>query len=324
MAARHLPGAFPFRGALVALLPGGVALLIGVPVTASAFQQARTANSCGTRWYGANAASGVVDVAYTLGDKPPDGITAFAFAAAVDLAFDAWAAVHCSVCANPSTGCAPIACKAQPLGVTFTALGPATPGPFATRCPEPAPGCGSFVQAVQGPEKWPFGKAVIAQTTVVRNTLDGTIVDADILINDVDLNFCLVTCAAGKHDLQSTLTHEIGHFLGMDHSEVAEARMAPYVGQGPADPLALHDDDRLGVCTAYRTKCAPMCSGAGCCMPDGSVKAPKPGDGAGNGGGCCAVTPRRGAQGPWGIGMALAAVAVLARWRRARFKAPAS
>jgi hypothetical protein len=48
----------------------------------------------------------------------------------------------------------------------------------------------------------------------------GEILDADIEINGVFFRFTTQDCdpGAGELDLQNTLTHEMGHFLGLDHT----------------------------------------------------------------------------------------------------------
>ncbi len=62
----------------------------------------------------------------------------------------------------------------------------------------------------------------IAVTRLVAN-LDGRLTDNDILFNP-DLPFS-TTLAPGTFDIEGTLTHELGHALGMDHSGSAVATM---------------------------------------------------------------------------------------------------
>jgi len=95
----------------------------------------------------------------------------------------------------------------------------------------------------------------------------GQILDADTLFrNDGQATFAtpaaLATSAGqGAYDLESLLTHEIGHWLGLDHSAVWRAIMFPFApppgqflgnrptAQAPDGPLA--DDDRTGVRSLY-------------------------------------------------------------------------
>lgn len=94
----------------------------------------------------------------------------------------------------------------------------------------------------------------------------GQILDADIFFNPGDSNVIFSTPAAlsanaKSYDLESILTHELGHFLGFSHSAIWSAMMYPYAPapgtisgmrptvQSPDAPLA--DDDRTGLRILY-------------------------------------------------------------------------
>lgn len=95
----------------------------------------------------------------------------------------------------------------------------------------------------------------------------GQILDSDTLFrNDGQATFAtpgaLATSAgAGAYDFESLLTHEIGHWLGLDHSGVWRAILFPFApppgqflgerptAQTPDAPLA--DDDRTGIRVLY-------------------------------------------------------------------------
>jgi hypothetical protein len=95
----------------------------------------------------------------------------------------------------------------------------------------------------------------------------GQILDSDTLFrNDGQATFAtpsaLGTAAGqGAYDLQSLLTHELGHWMGLGHSAVIRAMMFPYapppgqfLGDRPtpnAPDAALSDDDRTGIRTLY-------------------------------------------------------------------------
>ena len=55
-------------------------------------------------------------------------------------------------------------------------------------------------------------------------------------------------------DLQSILTHEAGHFLGLAHSPDAEATMAAQYYEGTTTFRSLAADDVAAVCAAYPPK----------------------------------------------------------------------
>jgi hypothetical protein len=94
----------------------------------------------------------------------------------------------------------------------------------------------------------------------------GQILDADIFFSPGDSNTTFATPLAlsahpKSYDLESILTHELGHFLGFSHSAVWNAMMFPYAHmqgtfsmprpttQQPDSPLG--DDDRTGLRVLY-------------------------------------------------------------------------
>jgi hypothetical protein len=94
----------------------------------------------------------------------------------------------------------------------------------------------------------------------------GQILDADIYFDPTDAQVTFATPAAlptspKAYDLQSLLTHELGHLLGFSHSAVWSAMMYPYapapgtfngVRPSPQQPDALlGDDDRTGLRILY-------------------------------------------------------------------------
>jgi hypothetical protein len=98
------------------------------------------------------------------------------------------------------------------------------------------------------------------------STFVGEILDADVLVRPADATTTFATPAAlaanpAAYDLQSVLTHEIGHMLGLGHSNVWRAVMFPFVPpsgqflgsrptpQVPDAPLA--EDDRAAARVLY-------------------------------------------------------------------------
>lgn len=74
---------------------------------------------------------------------------------------------------------------------------------------------------------------------------DGEIVHFDIEINAE--HFVWSTDGNNQHhDLQNTLTHELGHALGLDHSSISQATMAASSTAGETSKRALHEDDKEG------------------------------------------------------------------------------
>jgi hypothetical protein len=94
----------------------------------------------------------------------------------------------------------------------------------------------------------------------------GQILDADIFFNPSGSSLTFATPAAlpsspNSYDLESLLTHELGHFLGFSHSAIWSAMMYPFApapgtftgsrptAQQPDAPLG--DDDRTGLRILY-------------------------------------------------------------------------
>jgi hypothetical protein len=164
-------------------------------------------------------------------------------------------------------------------GVSGTALIPASLAPLASTATQNA--CSSdglnsicFDQSDAG-----FTPGVLAFTRVISAdhigaqigagapaTQIGQILDADIYFNPQDSHTQFATPAAlasnpSAYDLESVLTHELGHFFGFSHSAVWSAMLFPYApapgaftgsrptAQQPDAPLS--DDDRTGLRVLY-------------------------------------------------------------------------
>jgi uncharacterized protein (TIGR03437 family) len=85
--------------------------------------------------------------------------------------------------------------------------------------------------------------------TVVSYQGDGTITDTDIIFSP---NYTFSTTnAPGAYDLQSVLTHELGHSLGADHTGILGATMFQYTQAGDTHQRALSPDDIAFVGAVY-------------------------------------------------------------------------
>lgn len=95
----------------------------------------------------------------------------------------------------------------------------------------------------------------IACTTVVTRRAAGEILDADIDLNLAEHEFVLEPIGGSQaFDLQSVLTHEIGHLLGFNHTQPdhPEAVMWPYASWGDeATRRELAEDDINTLCETY-------------------------------------------------------------------------
>ncbi len=164
-------------------------------------------------------------------------------------------------------------------GVSGTTLVPATLAPLTRTATQNACGADGVNSICFDQADMAFTPGVLAFTRVI--TTDqigiqvgssavasqlGQILDADIYFNPSDSLITFATPQAlavtpTAYDLESVLTHELGHFLGFSHSAVWSAMMFPFApapgtitgirptAQQPDAPLG--DDDRTGLRVLY-------------------------------------------------------------------------
>ena len=111
-------------------------------------------------------------------------------------------------------------------------------------------------------ENWEYDSHTLAVTLKTFQSSTGKIVDSDIIVNGMEFEWG-IDGATDKHDVQNTLTHEIGHFLGLEHVDIPEATMYASASIGEILKRELHSDDMMGIRTLY-----PNYSGSN---TDGSV-----------------------------------------------------
>lgn len=107
---------------------------------------------------------------------------------------------------------------------------------------------------------WDFPPNVIAVTTTSYRQDTGEIVDADIELNEARFLFSTVDAPPCSRegqrgcvgtDLANTVTHEIGHMLGLDHSPVSGATMFASADFGETSKRSLAEDDERAICDIY-------------------------------------------------------------------------
>lgn len=152
---------------------------------------------------------------------------------------------------------------------------------------------------------WTHGPGVLGLTTLTYDTCTGVVVDADIELNSGDFSFSAADVPpVGHTDLRNTVTHEVGHFLGLDHTPDRKATMYAKAPAGETIKRDLDPDDEEGLCYIYAQDDQP-CPADGCTPPQ-SV-------GSTSGGGSCAASAGGGAPLP------LAAIAgLMFAWRASR------
>jgi hypothetical protein len=90
----------------------------------------------------------------------------------------------------------------------------------------------------------------LAFTTVTFDVATGLILDADVEINSLD-NEITGGEQPVAYDLESILTHELGHLLGLAHSPDPIATMNPSYEPGTTSQRDLETDDVGAICAAY-------------------------------------------------------------------------
>lgn len=104
-------------------------------------------------------------------------------------------------------------------------------------------------------EDWPYEARNLAATLITINTRTNEIIDADIAFNADDNDFRVVeqpVQGEKKYDVQNTLTHELGHALGLMHNtQDSTTVMYPSAVPGETSKRALAADDRAGLGALY-------------------------------------------------------------------------
>ncbi len=236
-----------------------IAIALGwlwLPSTALAWVQTQVGTGCGERWLGST-------IDFHLQNVSLDTVSDGDYQATVDAAMVSWQTVACDTCQGAKANVPGTPCPSHPIGFTLENKGFAhtdTLGPDCTgkdaqgKCTGYSPN-GNFIIPIKA--NWPFGVSVLSQTVVTANLSTGELVDADIAIDDVDHDFCVGNCSAGRVNLCDTLTHEMGHALGLGHSPDAQATMYAFNTAQPGEKCSLAQDDRDGICHAYTTTCDP-------------------------------------------------------------------
>jgi hypothetical protein len=176
-------------------------------------------------------------VRWFASDRGVNGVTATQFQTEVASAFATWEAVPTA-------------------SIAFQFVG------FTSASPAPDDGI-----SVLGFEPEPDLDRVLGATSFVVDTLTGAIVESDVFFNSIFPWSTAAAGEAGRFDLQSVATHEIGHLVGLGHSALGETEIRPEggrrvfatgavmfpisLGRGVTKDRQLQPDDIAGISDLY-------------------------------------------------------------------------
>jgi DNA-binding beta-propeller fold protein YncE len=261
-------------------------LLLGAPRAASAFCPAMTCDpsdasqrcevdqrtKCVTSGQPLFWSSECVTFSIQKDAAPRAGIDYAAVKASVERAFDAWTSVDCNG-------------KSPSLHLTLS-------DPVSCAASEYSKDHHNANIVVFREDEWPYeGGEDALGLTRVRFDPDnnvGELYDTDIEINAVSEPLSVGDPKADEVDLDSLLTHEMGHALGLGHSLDIGATMLAGYAKGSVAPRTLGDDDIAGVCSIYppgrkpgATSCEPRHGFSELCSADQPALATPPAGAAG-------------------------------------------
>ncbi|MBK7864764.1 MAG: matrixin family metalloprotease [Archangiaceae bacterium] len=113
---------------------------------------------------------------------------------------------------------------------------------------------GSTISVIE--HDWPYDEDVMAVTILKVDYANDRIVEADIYFNADQNRFRVLEAKSERGgayaDVQNTITHEVGHALGLQHEqEHLDAVMYPLAYNGEVNKRALSNDDIDGLDVLY-------------------------------------------------------------------------
>lgn len=104
--------------------------------------------------------------------------------------------------------------------------------------------------------KYQGGSETLALATLTFNADSGEVFDVDLEVNGtIPWSFSETPpTVEGQHDLQTVLTHEVGHVLGIAHASDPTATMFNFYTPGTTELRTLEADDQNAVCAIYPSR----------------------------------------------------------------------
>jgi hypothetical protein len=257
----------------------------------SATNCGKSAHGCQTKGVPVQWKDGSIELLIDKAGSATLGISGADTQNAVESAFSTWMSADCPGGGHPSFA-ANTVLKAG-LKVDFSENGPNQ----------------SVVTYEDG--MWPYEDGAVAKTLLAFSLDSGDMVDADVAFNSADFPLAIDPPSSADVDLEAVLTHELGHVLGLDHSDAPGATMQPETqGFATAELKTLEPDDMAGICSIYPP--APKGGTSKSTSSSSSGKAAPSDTGASS---SCNVSHRRAADTTFGAILFAAGIALLRRRR---------
>ena len=246
-------------------------------------------------------------------DASPAQVDLATARATMQAAFDSWTSADCPV--------DPVTCVGSPHTGLHPSISVRDLGPVTCDQVEYNQTLGNANMIVFRDGTWPHpdGDVTLALTTVTFSPDSGEIYDADMEINsNPKVNTVTTGDAHVVYDLQSIMTHESGHFLGLAHTQAQNTTSVMYARykEGATFMRHLAEDDVCAICAAYDPKRSTVCEPT----PRHGLALTCGGGDTGNTtkGGChCALVGQDAGLSPYALSLsALALVVGLARRRK--------
>jgi hypothetical protein len=98
---------------------------------------------------------------------------------------------------------------------------------------------------------WDHGSGTIGITLTTYDERSGIIYDSDIELNEAYHQFTTPESVVVRRDVENTVTHEVGHLIGLDHTDALNSTMNPTAAPGETSKRVIDSGSSGFVCAVY-------------------------------------------------------------------------